>query len=71
MIYLIILTLFWMYYTKLDKKNKLVKNNHDKRMEAKKERKKITHEELLELRKKVKDLERDNDILKKDLVILV
>ena len=60
-----------MYYTKLDKKKKLVKNNHDKRMEAKKERKKITHEELLELRKKVKDLERDNDILKKDLVILV
>ena len=51
-----------MYYTKLDKKNKLVKNNQDKRMEAKKERKKITHEELLELRKKVKDLERDNDI---------
>ncbi len=60
-----------MYYTKLDKKNKLVKNSQDKRMEAKKEIKKITHEELLELRKKVKDLERDNDILKKDLVILV
>ena len=29
----------------------------------------IAYEELLELRKKVKDLERDNDILKKGLAI--
>ena len=31
----------------------------------------ITYKELLELRKKVKDLERDNDILKKGLAIFV
>ena len=29
----------------------------------------IAYEELLELRKKIKDLERDNDILKKGLAI--